>query len=139
MSKLYEKYLFLKGNEEDSDETLFLFKSGIFFIFLDADAKIASQILNLKLTHLTEKIVKCGFPINALNKYKTLLGQTTYKLKIIDNSTNTAYTLNNYFINEDINSLLLKISTIDSDSLSIKEAYTFIDDIKNSAKLILRR
>ena len=49
MSKLYDKYLFLKDNEPNPDSTLFLFKSGIFFIFLDSDAKIASNIFNFKL------------------------------------------------------------------------------------------
>ncbi len=50
MSKLYDIYSSLKSNEPKSDKTLYLFKSGIFFILIDEDAKIASKILNLKIT-----------------------------------------------------------------------------------------
>lgn len=57
MSKLYERYLELK--KQDSS-ILYLFKSGIFYIFLDEDAKKMSYILNLKLSNLNESILKCG-------------------------------------------------------------------------------
>lgn len=137
MSKLYDNYLYLKRTEELADTTLYLFKSGIFFIFLDDDAKIASKLLNLKLAYLTENIVKCGFPINSLNKYSTILKQSSYNFKIVDTINNTAYTINNYSTNEKTKDLLFKITTIDTNNLSIKEAYQFIDDIKFSAKSIM--
>ena len=69
MSKLYDIYSSLKSNESNSDKTLYLFKSGIFFILIDEDAKIATKILNLKITFLTENVVKCGFPVSSLKKY----------------------------------------------------------------------
>lgn len=59
MSKLYEKYKSLKSENNDK---LYLFKSGIFYIFLDEDAKKMSNFLNLKLTNLNESICKCRFP-----------------------------------------------------------------------------
>ena len=46
MSKLFDIYKNLK--QEDS-KTLFLFKSGIFYIFLDEDAKIINNLLDLNL------------------------------------------------------------------------------------------
>ena len=49
MSKLYNNYLALK---KENESTLFLFKSGIFYIFLDEDATKISNILGLKLTML---------------------------------------------------------------------------------------
>lgn len=58
MSKLYEKYKNLKS---ENATKLYLFKSGIFYIFLDEDAIKMSNLLNLKLTNLNETIVKCGF------------------------------------------------------------------------------
>ena len=131
MSKLYETYLFLKKSEDNN--TLLLFKSGIFFIFLENDARIASNILNLKITHLNENIIKCGFPKNSLDKYLNLINQTSYKVKIIDSSNNTYYKTNEYVINEEIMQLLYKISKIDTYNLSIKEAYEFIDVIKSKA------
>jgi DNA mismatch repair ATPase MutS len=137
MSKLYDNYLFLKTNENNSDNTLYLFKSGIFFIFLDNDAKIASKLLNLKITYLTQSVVKCGFPLNSLEKYSNLLKQSSYEFKIVDTVKSTAYTINNYTINEKVKNLLSEISIIDSNTLSIKEAYNFIDTIQVSAKSII--
>lgn len=136
MSKLYDKYLFLKSTEDNSNKNLYLFKSGIFFIFLDQDAKIASSLLNLKLTFLTPEIVKCGFPINSLEKYKLLLTNSTYSLKIIDNTNDTIFNINEYSIDNKISELLYQIRNIDTNSLSIKEAYEFIDNIKNTANSI---
>ena len=43
MSKLFDVYKRLK--KEDS-ETLYLFKSGIFYIFLDEDAKTINKFYN---------------------------------------------------------------------------------------------
>lgn len=138
MSKLYDTYVYLKKNEDNSDKTLYLFKSGIFFIFLGDDAKIASQLLNLKITYLTEEIVKCGFPVNSLEKYTNLLKVTPYKIKIIDNTNNTTYTLNNYNTDKKLKSLLDTILSINTNSLSVKEAYEFIENIKCIAQKIMK-
>ena len=56
MSKLYEKYKSLKENDNSK---LYLFKSGIFYIFLEEDAKKMSSFFNLKLSKLNETVVKC--------------------------------------------------------------------------------
>ena len=66
MNKLYDKYLELK--EKDSN-TLYLFKSGMFYIFLDSDANVVSEKLKLKLTNFNGTIFKCGFPVQSLTKY----------------------------------------------------------------------
>ena len=58
MSKLYERYNYLKRTDTDGEHTLYLFKSGIFFIFLQEDAKIASGLLHLKITQLNSEVVK---------------------------------------------------------------------------------
>lgn len=137
MSKLYDIYLELKRNEDNSTKTLYLFKSGIFFIFLDNDARIASELLNLKITYLTEHIVKCGFPISSLEKYSNLLKQTSYTFKIIDVSKNTTYNINNYKLDEKINNLLNTILKVDTNNISIKEAYSFIDNIKYATQQII--
>ena len=77
MSKLFDVYKRLK--KEDS-ETLYLFKSGIFYIFLDEDAKTINKFYNLKLTYLNAEIVKCGFPLNSLQKYLYLFNNFPYKI-----------------------------------------------------------
>lgn len=135
MSKLFEIYKNLKQND---NETLYLFKSGIFYIFLDNDAKIINKILGLKLTNLNDKIVKCGFPSNSLQKYIRLLSSANYKIKIIDNSTNTSFKLKDFIISADNLELLKTISNVNEDNLSIKDAFEFISNIKNNAIKILK-
>ncbi len=135
MSKLFEIYKNLKQNDS---ETLYLFKSGIFYIFLDNDAKIINKILGLKLTNLNDKIVKCGFPSNSLQKYIRLLGSTNYEIKIIDNSTNTSFKLKDFIISADNLELLKTISNVNEDNLSIKDAFEFISHIKINATKILK-
>lgn len=60
MSKLYEKYSQLKRLDSSK---YYLFQSGIFYIFIDQDAIFMSSALNLKLTHLNNEILKCGFSV----------------------------------------------------------------------------
>lgn len=138
MSKLYDIYSSLKSNESNSDKTLYLFKSGIFFILIDEDAKIASKILNLKITFLTENIVKCGFPISSLEKYSSLLQLTDYKFQIIDTSSNINYSLKNYSLNENIRNFLLQVSDLDTNNLSVKDAYEVLDNLKSTSANLLK-
>ena len=84
MSKLFTMYQNLKS-ENSSD--LYLFKSGMFYIFLDDDARKINELLGLKLTNLNSSVQKCGFPQNSLNKYLKLLNYLPYSIKIIDGSS----------------------------------------------------
>lgn len=137
MSKLYNNYLYLKANEVDASNTLYLFKSGLFFIFLAEDAKKASTLLHLKLTYFAENVVKCGFPINSLEKYTNILKKSPYNFKIVDNTRDTYSNIQNCSLNDAVKKLLIEISSINTDTLSIKEAYNFIDSIKNSSQYII--
>ena len=65
MSKLYLEYL--KRKKENNDK-YYLFKSGLFYIFIDEDAKNINKITPLNITNLNNDIVKCGFPSNSLKK-----------------------------------------------------------------------
>ena len=65
MSKLIKIYKDLKTQNNDK---IYLFKSGIFYIFLDEAAKEMSKTFNFKLTNLNDEFVKCGFLIT-LNIY----------------------------------------------------------------------
>ena len=134
MSKLYQKYIALKVQ---NSKQLYLFKSGIFYIFLDEDAKLMSPRLNLKLTNLNSMVVKCGFPASQLEKYIKLIKSTNFPFKIIELSDNTAYLPNDYILNSKITSLLEKIASVDSYDLSISSAYEFIDSISKECKKIL--
>lgn len=134
MSKLYEKYLSLK---KENDSTLYLFKSGIFYIFLDEDAKKISNILNLKLSNLNENVLKCGFPVNSLQKYLNLLKNTKYDIQIIENNYNNA-DKNNITDVSLLENFLLKIANINPYNLSIKEVYLFLENISKEANLIIK-
>ena len=70
MSKLYKNYILLKLQ---NSEKFYLFKCGLFYIFIDSDAEIMSKVLKLKLTNLNSLIKKCGFPVNSCNKYFNIL------------------------------------------------------------------
>lgn len=70
MSKLYTKYLELKKIDKNK---MYLFKSGIFYYFIDEDAKEMNRITLLKCIPLTNDIVKCGFPESVKDKYLNIL------------------------------------------------------------------
>ena len=63
----------------------------------------------------------------------------SYKFKIIDTTENKSFTIENYYLNEDIKELLKKISNINLDTLSVKEAFDFIEENKKFAKKIIER
>lgn len=81
MSKLYDEYL--RKKKGDSNK-YYLFKSGMFYIFIDQDAKEISKITLLKLTNLNKDIVKCGFPENSLNKYINIFNNLGIDIEIVN-------------------------------------------------------
>ena len=136
MSKLINTYKQLKENDS---ETFYLFKSGIFYIFLDEDAKKMNSILNLKLTNMNNDIVKCGFPTTSISKYINLLISNNIKFKIIDLAQNTMFDLHSFTLNNELLDLLNLIANVDENSLSVKESYDFIEKIKFNATNILNK
>ena len=134
MSKLYNNYLELKKEE---NSYIYLFKSGIFYIALQEDAKVLSQKFGLKLTNLNDAIIKCGFPSNSIDKYISLFTNNNIKFKIIDSKINTSFSPTEYKQDTKTKELLNLINNTNPDLLSIKEAYSFIENIKDMAKEIL--
>ena len=134
MSKLYQSYVSLKVKDSSK---LYLFKSGIFYIFLDEDAKLISSKFNLKLTNLNSMVVKCGFPTSQLEKYTNLLNIANIPFKIVNLADNTLYLPKDFILNEKTKSLLDKIVSVDAYSLSISAAYEFIDEISRESKSLL--
>lgn len=125
MSKLYDIYKKLKN---ENSETLYLFKSGVFYICLDDDAKVLSKIYNFKLTNLNVDIVKCGFPCSSFDKYYKLFVNDDINFKIVEN--NAIFDSSDYLLNKSILSLLDKISKVNIDNLSVSEAYQFIEELQ---------
>lgn len=138
MSKLHETYLHLKETEPDSENTLYLFRAGIFFLFLEDDAKKMSSLLKLKLSNLSENVVKCGFPVASLDKYLSILENTPYQIKIINTDSHTNYSLTDYSLNSEIKFFLLRLLDTDINILSVREAYEFLDTLKVEAEKLLK-
>ena len=136
MSKLFTMYQNLKS-ENSSD--LYLFKSGMFYIFLDDDARKINELLGLKLTNLNSSVQKCGFPQNSLNKYLKLLNYFPYSIKIIDGSSMTKYNVSEYILDQNCFNILSKLSSVDINSLSVKEAFDFISNLKSESQNILSK
>ena len=102
MSKLFNNYISLKS--QDSNK-FYLFKSGIFYIFLDDDARAMSQQFGFKLSNLNNSVVKCGFPTNSLDKYIEKFKIAGYSvhivcddnIKTVSNSVDLNFFVNNQF------------------------------------------
>ena len=133
MSKLYNTYLELKKKDE---EIIYLFKSGIFFIALDDDAYTLSKFFHFKITNLTDTVVKCGFPCSSFDKYSNLFLLYHLKVKIIELNNKVIYSLRDYTQTITIMELLNDIKSIDINTLSIQEAYQFIENLKNKVTKI---
>ena len=133
MSKLYKKYISLKI---ENPNKIYLFRVGIFYIFLDDDARLMSTILKLKLTKLNSVIYKCGFPVNSSEKYFNLLKKYNYDICIID-EYEIYSTIDTYKSNQEIKKIALKIVSIDINSLSISDAFELLSELQKSFNILL--
>lgn len=125
MSKLYNKYLELKSKDSSS---YYLFKAGVFYIFLDEDAKFISQKLNLKLTNFNDTILKCGFPINSISKYTSLLDDNKINYKIIDECVIPHKS--EYIQNQNIQNYLEQIKRVDINKITPLRALDIIANLQ---------
>lgn len=116
MSKLYNRYKTLKNKKN----IIYIFKVGMFYVILDDDAKILSELLNLKLIPLNSEVNKCGFPVNSLKKYEKILKENKIKYKIIED----------YEENKDLNQFLNKIKKYDIDNMTGIKALELIYELK---------
>ena len=133
MSKLYKKYISLKI---ENPNKIYLFRVGIFYIFLDDDARLMSTILKLKLTKLNSVIFKCGFPVNSSEKYFNLLKKYNYDICVVDE--NDIYdTINSYKNNNGFKKIALKLVSIDINSLSISDAFELLSELQKSFNILL--
>lgn len=127
MSKLLTKFQELKRQDPSK---LYVFKSGIFYLFLQEDAKTVSPILNLKITNLNETTVKCGFPVANLDKYLALLKMTPYEVEFIENSESKPASPRKYISLQKMESTLSKIAKLKIDDLSVGEAFELLTDLQ---------
>ena len=131
MSKLLNTYLNLK---KQNPKTIYLFKSGLFYIALEDDAKLLSNQLNLKITNLNDEAVKCGFPVSSFDKYFPRIKEINEQVKILDKDTISEAA--NYVDNKNIQELITEIKNVDINNLSVSQAFAFIEKIKANVSSI---
>lgn len=134
MSKLYDKFLSLKNT---NGEKLYLFKSGIFFIALNEDAKKLSDIFGFKITNLNDTVTKCGFPSKRIDYYSSLLNKMNVDFDIIDSSTTSAKSTKDYINSYNFDDIIDLLTNIDFDNITFKEAFETLYDLSNRTKKIL--
>ena len=127
MSKLYDAYTELKKQDK---KTIYLFKSGIFFIALNEDAHLLSNLFALKLGNLNDTVVKAGFPRASYEKYFNLFKSHNLAVKVVDVDDSKAFQFKEYTQSQSIAEIIDDLNKVDTDNLSITEAYKFIEDLK---------
>ena len=120
MSKLYLEYL--KRKKENNDK-YYLFRTGLFYIFIDEDARNISKITPLSITNLSNDIVKCGFPSNSLEKYLNIFKNLGLDVDIINEIKKDT--------NENISKKIIKrIKNLDIDTLTPVKAINILNELK---------
>ena len=134
MSKLYDKFLNLKN---ENNEKLYLFKSGIFFIALNQDAKQLSDIFGFKITNLNDTVTKCGFPSKRIDYYSSLLDKMNIDFDIIDSSISTITSTKDYINSYNFDDIIDFLTNIDFNNITFKEAFETLYDLSEKTKKIL--
>ena len=131
MSKLYDRYLYLKNLDKSK---IYLIKSGIFYISLDEDALELAEKFNFKLTNLNDSIIKCGFPETRLQYYTNLLDVMNIKYEV--DTSQATFPKSNTLIRNNKN-FIDKIASLDLDAISFKEAHNILCSLNTEALEIL--
>ena len=129
MSKLYNKYKKLKA---EVPQTFYIFKSGIFYVFLDEDAKNISELLHLKLVNLNETVMKCAFPISRFTHYIQLLEELKIPYRVIDEDLNPIQSITDYSDHIEISNILSSIRKVDLNKLSPIQALNMLSDFQTT-------
>ena len=120
MNKLYDKYEILKNNNASM---IYLFECGNFYIALDSDAIVMNEMFNLKLTKFSNVCDKCGFPKNALEKYKEQLNQRDIDYKVIEQTNISPENM--------LNSLRKLLGEYEFDKMDKEDLLGVMNQIKN--------
>ena len=135
MSKLYSEYQKLKAK---NSEKIYLFKSGIFYISLDEDAKKLSELFNFKITNLNENVIKVGFPLKRLEFYIEKLKQNKIDFEIIDNNYIKIDNYSDYYKNENIKSIINYVIELDMNEISFKQAFEILSNLNIKLKKLYK-
>ncbi len=127
LSKLYNEYNKLK---EKNNEKIYIFKSGMFYLFLGEDAIKISEIFGFKVTKLNESVQKCGFPVSRLEYYINMLKSRNIEFEIIDGNYSKIENYEDYINNNKLKEIIDKIMDINMDNITFREAYDLLEKFK---------
>ena len=133
MSKLYKSYEKLK---EKCVDKIYIFKSGMFYICLEEDAKKISEIFGFKIAKLNENTIKAGFPISRLEYYINQLESRKIIFEIVDNNYSKIENYEDYMNNNKLKSIVKEIRRVDLNNLSFRKAYDILEKIKREVEEI---
>lgn len=133
MSKLYKSYEKLK---EKAPGKIYIFKSGMFYICLEEDAKKISEIFGFKVTKLNENIIKAGFPTSRLNYYVEQLKNRKIAFEIVDSDYSKIENYEDYINNNKLKNIIKEIKKIDLNNTTFREAYEFLEKLKENIEKI---
>ena len=123
MSKLYKSYEKLK---EKDQQKIYIFKSGMFYICLEDDAKKISEIFGFKITKLNENIVKAGFPISRLDYYVEQLKNRKILFEIVDHDYSKIENYEDYINNNKLKRIIQNIEKIDLNNITLVDIQNFM-------------
>lgn len=130
VSKLYDKYIELK---KENNEKMYLFKSGLFYVFLEEDAVKISKITTLKCTQLTPKVVKCGFPQNSLERYLEIFKELNLEVEVIQLEESEKKKLSNKICSGKIKSIN-ELKSLDLNAITPIRALELLYTIKKEVE-----
>ena len=116
MSKLIDIY---NQKKKGDSNKIYMFKGGVFYYFLDDDARYLSNKYNFKLTEFGNS-VKCGFPVKSLEKYLHIISNENIEL-VEDDSSNS-------------DKIISKLKNIDMNDISPRDAYIILSELMELVK-----
>ena len=135
---MLEKYIKLK---EKYPKSLIIIKAGNFYDCINDDAIIINKLFNYKIKELN-KYIRVGFPINSLNRVRTILTKYEINYITVDNNdiTYSKFMRNNYskYCSNDYFIIKNKINSI-NDILSNNILNPNIKDIISNIEGIICR
>ena len=94
----------------------------MFHSFVDEDAKKVSKLTGLKISNLSNDVVKCGIPSNCLDKYLTIFKNLGLDIEVINDLYGSS--------KENINRILDILNNIDIDNLTPMDAFNIIKKLR---------
>lgn len=135
LSKLYDKYLYLKKSDNSK---IYFFKSGIFYICLDSDAEKISKIFNFKLTKLNDFVLKCGFPLNSLEHYIALLQEKNINFELVDLKYNKIENYYDYIDTVRTKELINTLAKLDMNNITFKQSFDLLSNLCEKSKQLCK-